>query len=116
MGLITKKMIDIIQEKEKHFPEDVKLHLTSLKEQINKLYKVTKRIKKLLEFLYVLTGDIVSDFIIFFSIIFVLSSIKYEPPRLDLRQAIQVLEFFFLILKIVNRYLTLKHFSIFYFD
>lgn len=37
MGLITKKMIDIIQEKEKHFPEDVKLHLTSLKEQINNL-------------------------------------------------------------------------------
>ena len=30
MGLITKKMIDIIQEKEKHFPEDLKLHLTSL--------------------------------------------------------------------------------------
>ena len=29
MGLITKKMIDIIQEKEKHFPEDLKLHLTS---------------------------------------------------------------------------------------
>ena len=24
MGLITKKMIDIIQEKEKHFPEDFK--------------------------------------------------------------------------------------------
>ena len=37
MGLITEKMIDIIQEKEKHFPEDFKLHLTSLKEQINNL-------------------------------------------------------------------------------
>ena len=37
MGLITKKMFDIIQEKEKHFPEDLKLHLTSLKEQINNL-------------------------------------------------------------------------------
>ena len=30
MGLITKKMIDIIQEKEKHFPEDLKLHFPKL--------------------------------------------------------------------------------------
>jgi hypothetical protein len=39
MELITKKIINIIEEKEKHFTDDLKLHLISLKEEINNLKK-----------------------------------------------------------------------------